>query len=492
MLKKLLERATGGLELEINRFFEPSMFYRLLIDPFSVWCDYHAPKSEAVEEISRYEQIKMDREKKFEEKWIKENYPEAVKIEPEQEIEALINTLEAMVEGAPAIHGAQLWLLRDEMYGQADLLVLSHGKSDLGTYHYKVKEIERSKITMVESHIYQGAIYNRMLGAIQGYLPESYYVVTPSRETGICYEDYSGQPNKLLAEWRRIRDGEYFPDIQRLEYRLSPWRVYANKLILERMDLTLLSDVNAAMRHRLKVFLNVERIEDLYCMSLEELRARLKDEIGEKIYYSVQAYRENKPILQPGQSIDIPRGRKNIHFGFETSDDLHETEPPHTFLIGLWDEEKGEYVYFLGEGEKDEERIYREFLDYVGDPEGCCLFHWGDFEITVLKKVADKYPILTERLNALMGSCISEQAVVKSKVHLPVSYHSIRNVASLFGSEWRREDVDAMEIMVLYWEWLEGGDWDKIQKVLEYNEDDVRAMARVCEKLRELAVADSG
>ena len=135
MLKKLLERATGGLELEINRFFEPSMFYRLLIDPFSVWCDYHAPKSEAVEEISRYEQIKMDREKKFEEKWIKENYPEAVKIEPEQEIEALINTLEAMVEGAPAIHGAQLWLLRDEMYGQADLLVLSHGKSDLGTYH---------------------------------------------------------------------------------------------------------------------------------------------------------------------------------------------------------------------------------------------------------------------------------------------------------------------------------------------------------------------
>ncbi|GEM_PF-5540704 len=52
------------------------------------------------------------------------------------------------------------------------------------------------------------------------------------------------------------------------------------------------------------------------------------------------------------------------------------------------------------------------------------------------------------------------------------------SVAPFLGFHWRQEDVDGMESMVLYWEWL-GGREEAIGKVLTHNEDDCLAMVHV-------------
>jgi len=104
MFNELLKRSTGGMILDKKTVLKPSLIYRLIKDPFGVWCDYHAEKNEAVEEISRYDQIRMDRGKAFEMQRVREKYPDAIKIEPEHGIEALVNTLRAMIAGVPAIY----------------------------------------------------------------------------------------------------------------------------------------------------------------------------------------------------------------------------------------------------------------------------------------------------------------------------------------------------------------------------------------------------
>ena len=43
-VEELIERATGGLKLNRKSIFRPSQVYKVLKDPFWVWCEYHAPR----------------------------------------------------------------------------------------------------------------------------------------------------------------------------------------------------------------------------------------------------------------------------------------------------------------------------------------------------------------------------------------------------------------------------------------------------------------
>lgn len=482
----LLQRAKGDLEPDSKTMFKPSMAYDLLHDPFKVWCEYHAPREEAVEEISRYDEIKMQRGVVYEDEWVKRNYPEARKIEPEFGFQALKNSLQAMSEGVPAIHAPQLWLLLDEIYGKADVLLRDDSApSDMGNFHYRVVEIKRSS-KLREYQTLQAAIYNRILGHIQGYVPPMLTVVLRDGEENIQSSDVDSNVNKLLEQWRGIRDGAIHPEPKGLNKTDSPWRVFANRLLHERMDLTLLPDIGPAGRGTLREKLGIDGIRDLYTLSKKVLIEKLGNRTGTEIYYHAMAYKQQEAIRLPGVDIKIPRARRHIYFDFETSDELHRTEPPHIYLIGAWDAEKQKFVYFLGRGMNDEPRIFNEFFDYVKAPENCCLYHWTDFEIGEMKEAVKRHPEISARIDKLIRFCIDLKEVIKSQVYLPVPTYSIKSVAPALGFNWRHKDVDAMESMVLYWEYLETGDESKIKKVLDYNEDDCVAMAHadqaICQK----------
>jgi uncharacterized protein len=133
IVQELIQRATGGIKFHRHILFHPSLAYQILQDPFWVWCQYHAPKTEAVDEISRYDEMRMRRGIKHEEEWIQRHYPEAIEIKPAFGYPALRNTFKAMLEGAAAIYQPQLWDLAGETYGKADLLVRDDScDSDLG------------------------------------------------------------------------------------------------------------------------------------------------------------------------------------------------------------------------------------------------------------------------------------------------------------------------------------------------------------------------
>ncbi|MCD5401951.1 ribonuclease H-like domain-containing protein [candidate division NPL-UPA2 bacterium] len=162
---------------------------------------------------------------------------------------------------------------------------------------------------------------------------------------------------------------------------------------------------------------------------------------------------------------------------------MHPTEPPHVYLIGLWDGEKGEFVHFLGRGAEEEQGIFEDFLSYVGNPEGVCLYHWTDFEVGTMKEVAGRHPQIAGQLERLINSCVDLKEVIKRQVYLPVPTYSIKSVAPCLGFHWRQKDVDAFESMALYWEFLKDGEEKKIQKVLDYNEDDCQAMFHVDQRI---------
>ncbi|MEK7286935.1 MAG: TM0106 family RecB-like putative nuclease, partial [Elusimicrobiota bacterium] len=354
--------------------------------------------------------------------------------------------------------------------------------SDLGPYHYKVKEIKLSS-RLQDYHSLQAALYNRMLGKIQGYAPPIAEVILNGKKAKVNFREIEPDLDKNLKLWRAIRDNAFQPEPSKPDDTQQPWRVYANKVLAQRRDLTLIADVGRSTREKLRRKLGVQNIEDLFPLAIKDLRRGLSDGAAEDLFYHVQAFKLNKPIRRPDRALKIPGAKRNLYFDFETSDEVHSTEPPHVYLIGLWDKEQDQFIRFLARGHQEEEKIFKEFLDYVGNPRDAVLFHWTDFEIGQMKVVMRKYPAIAERIEALIQSCVDLKEAIKGKVYFPTPTYSVKKIGPCLGFNWRQKDVGAFESMVLYWDWLKNNDPAAIQKVLDYNEDDCRVMLYIDEKL---------
>ncbi len=482
-VEELIRRATSRRKFDANTLFKPSLVYQVLKDPLWLWCEYHAPRAEAVDETRRYDRLRQQWGIEHEEAWVRQHYPDAVKIAPQFGFEALRSTLSAMVRGFRAIYQPQLWNLGGETYGRGDLLVRDDTwGSDLGPYHYRLVEVKRSK-SLQEHHILDAAFYNRMLGRIQGRTPPE--MTLALRET-VEKASYAGREqalDEILLKWRTLRDGVRMPEPRRPpEVTASPWRVFGNKLVDSMKDLVLLTGVGDRERQKLREA-GIHRIDHLWTLPLEEICKILGNHHGYQAFHVAQAYKTGQPILKPNARLTIPRAQRHLYFDFESVDDLHPTVPPHVYLIGCWDAEREQYVMFLARGPAHECRIFNEFVEYVGVGDRARLYHWTGYEIAQMRNVIHRWPHLEAPLDRLISTCVDLMQVVKYAVYLPAARLSLKCVAPALGFRWRQGHFDAFESMVCYWDYLEGADALIMDNALEYNEDDCRAMWHVDREL---------
>jgi uncharacterized protein len=482
-LEELVQRATGGRKFDRHTLFRPSLSYCLLKDPFWVWCEYHAPKEEAVDETTRYDELRMQHGVEHEERWVRANFPNAVEIRPGFGFEALKNTFRAMLDGAPAIYQPQLWDLRQETYGKGDLLIRDDSaRSDLGPYHYRVIELKRSQ-SLQEYHVQQAAFYNQNIGSLQGYLPRELTVVLTNASESVLYEGKETGLEATRRLWKSLRDGEIIPETKRPpNATASPWRHFGNRHAAAAKDLILLAGIQKRERNKLRKA-DIDRVDQLWQRRQDEIVEIVGDHYGPIAYQVAQAYRLNGPILKPGQQLKIPRARRLLYFDFETSDSVHPTEPPHNYLIGCYDGTRDQFVKFLARGAEDEGRIFIEFVDYVGDPRDVCLYHWTDFEIHQMRRVMRRWPALRNSLEQIISHCVDLKETVQAAVYLPVPSFSIKAVAPALGFRWRQKEIGAYQSMVCYWDYLENRDLFAIDPAITYNQDNCLAMWHVDQEL---------
>jgi len=482
-VEELIQRAIGGRKFNRHTLFRPSLAYYLLKDPFWIWCEYHAPKDEAVDETASYDELRMQQGIEYEEAWVKASFPDAVKIEPGFGFEALKNTFRAMLQGAPAIYQPQLWDLRRDVYGKADLLLRDDSaKSDLGAFHYRVVEIKRSK-SLQEYHVLQAAFYTQIIGLLQGHEPRTFTVVLKDSSSIASFDGKEAELDGLRSEWRAIRSGEKIPGTGRPPNATSsPWRLYGNKRATEQKDLVLLAGVTKRERNKLRDA-GIQRVDQLGELGEKSVQDIIGAHYGAIAYNVAQAYKSSGAVLKPRQTLIIPRAKRLLYFDFETSDAVHPTAPPHTYLIGCYDGTRDQFVKFLARGAQDEGRIFDEFLDYIGDPRDVKLYHWTDFEVRQMQSVMRRWPPSAAALERLISSCVDLKETIQAAVYLPVPSFSIKCVAPALGFHWRQNDIGAYQAMASYWDYLDNKDLFAIHKAIIYNEDDCMAMWHVDQEL---------
>ena len=477
--------------------FNAGKFFLLLKDPFGLWCNYHAPKEEAVKEDNLYEDLRSKTDRDIRDSWIHEHCATTTIINASSEAERFKQTLDAMAQGVEGIIGANIWDLSENIgcYGSVNLLKkVPQGQSVFGPYHYQIVQLKRAG-SMKEHYAMQTALLSSILNKIQNYQEPKALFIFKSKEQMLDCERLQERVRKHLLEWQAIKEGSLVPEAEKPpKAALSPWRVYANKYVFDKKDLVLLPHLNSAQRAILREN-KINTYEEVVNIGLDKIKELLfdpdhKSNIAEDVYYHALAYHYNKPILRQKGLFPLPPKERNLYFDFETTETFTKDTRSFVYLIGVWDKEAGKFVSFVAKSEAEEEKIFKEFANYMGEPQKAALYHWTEYEVKKMKELCSKYPAISEDLQKLISACIDLKVVMEKAFYFPSPSLSLKAAAPAFGFHWRQDDCGAMDSMVYFTKWLTEGDENLLSKVLMYNEDDCIAMLYIENYLKQTEIIE--
>jgi predicted RecB family nuclease len=452
-----------------------SQIYAYVQSPFAAWCDHHAPP-DARDGPSGFQELLLRRGREHEARYVERTHPGLAPLAAETPEAAFRALLERMAAGERVVYQAQTFYLPEGLAGRVDLLERrDEGSSIFGPYHYVVKEIKLAR-TLKRHHWLQAAFCNHVLGRIQGYTPPQYFLVDRDHKE-VAFEHDADELRAVLEAIARIRDGERPEPVY--GKGLWPWTSYNDRAAREGGGVSLVTGVGSATQARLAT-LGIRSVESLAKADEPSLTTLpgVAGATARRIRLSAQALVEGRP-LRVGP-LRLREARTEVFLDLEGTGDLDEGIEPMDYLIGALVRRDGveRYVSFVAPGLDGEAQMWRAFLSWFESLDDPVLYHWSAYEATHLRRLAERHGCDTATRERLVASLVDLHKVATQAYVFPTHGTSIKVVAPYLGFSWRHKDVDAMESIALFFEYAEAPDArsDRLQRVLDYNEDDCIAM----------------
>jgi uncharacterized protein len=380
-----------------------------------------------------------------------------------------------------------MYYLPEGLLAIPDIIELSKAKdqSVFGKYHYVVKDVKLAR-NIKEKHVMQVAFYNYVLGKVQGFTPPEFYLINGDMvEHAFLYKDHEQEMEKKIEETRAIAEEKKKVD-PTFNGAGWPWETYCNELAIKSRDVTLVPGVKETLRGRL-LSIGIQKIDQLAKADPDKLTKleRVGHLTAHSMVRSAQALVSGKVIkLHPPQ---FPPAKLEIFMDFESTGMTEDQEfKDIDYLIGLivrkgGTADKGEFVHFLANKPDQEERMIRAFLDYMAGHKDYIIYHWSHYELTHLKKLFEKYGVPKGTESLILGRMVDLYKLINSSFVFPTYGRGIKDIAAFVGFKWRQKAVSAMESIALYLEYTRDPvkHATDLQKILDYNEDDCRAMVAV-------------
>jgi uncharacterized protein YprB with RNaseH-like and TPR domain/Icc-related predicted phosphoesterase len=151
------------------------------------------------------------------------------------------------------------------------------------------------------------------------------------------------------------------------------------------------------------------------------------------------------------------------------------------WLIGIYFKKTGVFSQFVADNPKQERRILREFLARLTGHEGTVYtFSGKGFDERVLKSRMEEYKMDHSGLPEF----VDVYHDIQSSIAFPMKSYSLKSIANYFGYEYRHPELDGMSVAIEYLsnyqQWKDKG---LLKRLLEYNEDDVRSLPWILDKI---------
>ncbi|HWA64282.1 MAG TPA: TM0106 family RecB-like putative nuclease [Candidatus Paceibacterota bacterium] len=393
--------------------------------------------------------------------------------------EAFLATVELMKQGKNIYHGV---LMSEDWVGMPDLLEARPGKSWLGDHYYVVYDVQ-SSLDLRDEYKFQLIFYSLILERIQGVRPREAYVIDPEgNERSFLIEDFIDHFHLTRLQIEKILNGEKPAPFLKAGCKRTPWYSLCISETEGCSDVSLVYRMSQADQRRL-YDIGIKTVDNLAAADVNMLRERLEDWPFDKVLrFSNQAkvLVGNKPMIT--RKPNFPNVRYDVYFDIE-SDPLRDID----YLLGfcIKDNQTGttEYKYFLAKDKEHEPEIWARFLDYLAGLEDFVIYHYAFYERQVFDRLALRYGAPGALVDKFKENTIDLHMKLVDSVVLPIYFYSLKDVGAYLGYTWADPHAGGAESVVWYNEYVEKKDEAVLQKILRYNEDDVRATMLIKEWL---------
>ncbi len=396
---------------------------------------------------------------------------------------AFDETLAFMREGRQTIVGG---LLVDKHWvGHPDLLERVEGRSRLGNYYYVAVDLKRSRF-LRDDFKFQGCFYAELLERIQQVKPQQGYVINADGVVmSYLIEEFAHHYKLTLSEIEKIIAGQRPVHFVTSGCKQSPWFEQCRSESEECDDISLLNRVWREEVHRLGE-VGVKTISDLALKSVADLETLAPDLSSSRLEImrdQAVAIKDGRHIIR--QHVEMIEAKTELFFDIE-SDPLRDFD----YLFGVLKVENNQQTYhpFFADDPSQEEAMWKSFVEFIEQHIDAPIYHYGWFEVEVIQRFSAKYGISEFAREALDRNMIDLLALVRPAVIFPLSFYSLKDICHYLGFNWRSEDASGANSVLWFEEYL--GDKSKkmlLQKIFDYNEDDVRATHHLQRWIRENA-----
>ena len=347
-----------------------------------------------------------------------------------------------------------------------------------------MKEIKLAS-ELKDKHKLQAAAYTMMIGNMQRYTPEFFFLIDGKGETSRYeYADHEDGMREALALALKIRGG-WIP----LPIHGSgnyPWHNYTKEAARRDNNTSLIPGVGKVIHGKMlgADLTTVDGVAASSVPALEQIRG-IGEAKGVSFLMSARAIIAGE-CIRKDYEIDLPDRSTEIFLDLEGSNKYVDADLGD-YMIGILVRKGGceRYHSFIAE-DRREDCMLEEFVGFMDGQDDYAIYHWGDYERQHLEKMmkqhgVDAYHLLEQ------GTRFDLHKIAPKAFAFPTYSHSIKDVARHFGFNWRHEGVNATSSMDLYEQYVEDpeANADKLQLVKDYNEDDCVATMRIKDWLAE-------
>ncbi len=399
-------------------------------------------------------------------------------------------TLQLMKKGFDYIY--QGVLMNDNFSGRPDLLEKMEGSSGFGNYYYIPVDIKAGRgyeennsgdRKIKEYYLFQLKFYGLILNKIQGFVSNAGKIINIDKEE-IGYDLTLANDKflKILNDISIINKGrELYQPIICGKCENCEWKNYCKKWAKDKNDLSLIFYVGEN-KYRLQEY-GVKTIDDLLKLPLDswladfpEIRGKgyfkgIAEKSFSSLYKRAVVYKKGSEEISP--AIKLLNSKKEIYFDIED-----DPTQDITYLFGFWivDRSNGQenYKYILAQGIDDEERAVNEAWDFFKDLDGIPVYHYASHEISILKRLQEKYKLPEEPFEILKRNAVDMYKVITDYTDWPLTSYGLKSICKFIGFKWSSEDAGGANSIEWFSKFLQG-DKKMLEKILKYNEEDCRA-----------------
>jgi hypothetical protein len=139
----------------------------------------------------------------------------------------------------------------------------------------------------------------------------------------------------------------------------------------------------------------------------------------------------------------------------------------------------------------EEPNTFSEFVEAVFQLSDFRVLHFGAYETVALKRMKARLPeFLRPKIDRILEQATNVLSVIHQHIYFPVYSNSLKDIGRFLGFDWTRENAAGLDAIVWRNSWNQAKASNIKTQLLQYNQDDCRALKHVVESISRLVASN--